>query len=217
MQDKAEKKTDCELVDGLLCGDESCFLEIIQRYTHKVYNLAIRITRNVEDAEEILQDVFVTVYRKLDRFEGKSAFSSWLYRITVNTAFMKLRKRKQSAAISLEDVSANIKETWVGRRSEEADVDFISSRHELRALLEEAISKLPEEYRLIFIMRDMDGLSNQEVGEILDLSVPAVKSRLHRSRLMLRKRLQRYYEDYISDEIMPVGNAATETTELTRF
>lgn len=190
------KLNDKELVEKLLNGNQSAFLELVERYSQKVHNLAMRITRNAEDTEEVLQDVFVTVYKKISKFEGKSAFSSWLYRITANTAFMKLRKRKQTLAISLEEVSPSIKESWVGERSDQADLNFICSKHQLRDQLEKAIARLPEEYRVIFVLRDIDGLSNQEVGEILSLSIPAVKSRLHRSRLMLRRKLTKFYSEY---------------------
>ena len=204
---------DIELVDGVRNGETACFIELVERYTQKVHNLAMRITRSEEDAEEVLQDVFVTVYKKIDKFEGKSAFSSWLYRITVNTAFMKLRKRRQAPAVSIEDLTSSVKDSWVGRKSDECDVNFISSRHELRAELDRAIAKLPDEYRTIFIMRDVDGLSNQEVGELLNLSVPAVKSRLHRSRLMLRKRLQKYYEDYHNEAVISYGPRRHEAAQ----
>lgn len=197
---------DRELVAALQGGDLNAFGELVDRYTEKVHNLALRVTRNEEDTEEILQDVFVTVYRKIDKFEGKSAFSSWLYRITVNTAFMKLRKRKQHAAVSFDEVSAGVQENWTGNSSDTCDIAYISSRHELRGALEGAIKGLPDEYRTIFILRDVDGLSNQEVGEILGLSVPAVKSRLHRSRLMLRKRLRRFYDDYRCPNRISYGN-----------
>lgn len=204
------KERDIEIVEALRQGDTSSFEELIARYGEKVHNLALRITRNEEDAEEILQDVFVTVYQKINKFEGKSAFSSWLYRVTANTSFMKLRKRRQTPAISLEEFPSGVKESWVGKKSSDCDMDFISSRHEMREALEMAIAKLPEEYRVIFLLRDVDGLSNQEVGGILELSVPAVKSRLHRSRLMLRKKLQKFYDDYLdADEISygPNGSA----------
>jgi RNA polymerase sigma-70 factor, ECF subfamily len=208
MEDIMEQKvrSDKELVESLKTGDCTSFDELLKRYSEKVHNLAMRITRNEEDAEEILQDVFVTVHKKIDKFEGKSAFSSWLYRVTANTAFMKLRKRRQTPSVSLEDFGAGVKESWVSKRSEDCDVDYISSRHELRGELEEAIEKLPEEYRAIFLLRDVDGLSSQEVGEILNISVPAVKSRLHRSRLMLRKKLQKYYDEYSSTPSVPYGN-----------
>lgn len=199
------EKQDLELLAEFQGGAIEAFSEIVSRYNQKVHNLALRITRNPEDAEEVLQDVFVTVYHKSNRFERKSAFSSWLYRITVNTAFMKLRKRKQNAHTSFEEIGQNLKDTWSGNRSDTADVNFICSKHELREELERAVSKLPEEYRIIFVLRDIDGLSNHEVGEILKLSVPAVKSRLHRSRLMLRKRLQKFYDDYVSAEILAFG------------
>ncbi|MBX7144811.1 MAG: sigma-70 family RNA polymerase sigma factor [Oligoflexia bacterium] len=198
--------SDAELVESFRKGDKDSFCELLTRYSEKVHHLSLRITRNEEDAEEILQDVFVTVYNKIGKFEGKSAFSSWLYRITVNTAFMKLRKRKQSNAVSLDELNAGAQDNWSGSRSDMNDINYLCSRHELRAELESAIERLPEEYRSIFVLRDVDGLSNQEVGEILKLSVPAVKSRLHRSRLMLRKRLQRFYEDYVSEEILAYGN-----------
>lgn len=209
----SDMRSDIELVAGLQQGDASAFSELLTRYTEKVNHLALRITRNQEDAEEILQDVFVTVFKKVDRFEGKSAFSSWLYRITVNTAFMKLRKRKQSQAVSLDEVGEAANENFSGKRSDTSDVNFISSRHELRAQLDAAIEKLPDEYKAIFILRDVDGLSNQEVGEILNLSVPAVKSRLHRSRLMLRKKLQRFYDDYSTEQIF-YGKNKAEVVEM---
>lgn len=209
--------SDSEIISKLRAGDTSGYAELVERYSDKVNNLALRITRNEEDAEEILQDVFITVYRKIDKFEGKSAFSSWLYRITVNTAFMKLRKRKKHASLSLEDSNAVAKNPWARSRSDVSDVSYMSSRHELRSMLECAISRLPEEYRVIFILRDVDGLSNQEVGELMDLSVPAVKSRLHRSRLMLRKRLQKFYDDYTNSERIFYGRSSSELVAPSPF
>jgi RNA polymerase sigma-70 factor, ECF subfamily len=207
----AGKLTDLELVKELQEGNQTGFAELVDRYSGKAFNLAMRITRNQEDAEEILQDVFITVFKKIAMFEGKSAFSSWLYRITVNTAFMKLRKRKTQVSVSLEEVSPTVKNSWVSTSVEGSDVDYMSTRHELREALEQAIEKLPEEYRIIFVLRDVDGLSNQDVGEILDLSIAAVKSRLHRSRLMLRKRLQRFYDDYAVESRR--GSIDTETDD----
>jgi RNA polymerase sigma-70 factor (ECF subfamily) len=198
--------SDQVLVENFLAGDVLSFNELVNRYNEKVLHLSMRITRSEEDSEEVMQEVFVTVFKKLGGFQGKSAFSSWLYRITVNTAFMKLRKRKKHAAVSLEDLGAGTDDSrWVSERSDLSDIDFLSTRHELRAKLEAAIAQLPDEYRRIFLLRDVDGLSNQEVGEVLDLTVPAVKSRLHRSRLMLRKKLQRFFDDYSSAEEISYG------------
>ena len=204
-----DQRSDAELVHDFKQGDKSGFVTLLTRYSEKVHNLSMRISRNPEDAEEILQDVFLTVYNKISYFEGKSAFSSWLYRITVNTSFMKLRKRKQQAAMPLEEATnSGSEENLSMHRSDSSDIGYLSSRHELREKLEGAISKLPEEYKVIFILRDVDGLSNQEVGEILKISVPAVKSRLHRSRLMLRRKLQRFYDDYTNSEQISYGKNA---------
>ena len=199
---------DDKLVDMLREGNTEAYVELIKRYQDKAHNLAMRITRNEQDTEEILQDVFVTVYTKIDKFQGKSAFSSWLYRITVNTSFMKLRRRKKHAAVGLDDVNPTAASSWGNNRSDMSDLNYISTRHELKSELQEAISELPPEYKAIFILRDVDGLSNQEVGEVLDLSVPAVKSRLHRGRNMLRKRLQNFYDDYKSSDRISYGPAA---------
>lgn len=192
-----EELNDLELIARFTKGCTVSYEELVNRYETKVHNLAMRLTRNAEDAEEVLQDVFVTVYRKIEGFEGKAKFSSWLYRITVNAAFMKLRKRKQDQSISLDDMLPHIQNKAITQRNAfGARSDSLALNNEIRDALEQAISKLPEDYRAVFILRDIDGLSNKEVGEILSLSIPAVKSRLHRSRLMLRRRLRRFYEDY---------------------
>jgi RNA polymerase sigma-70 factor (ECF subfamily) len=187
------RKSDAELVKGVLSKDESCFEELIQRYGSKVLNLAMRITRNQEDSEEVLQDVFITVFTKLASFEHKAMFSSWLYRVTTNSSFMKIRARNRRRTVSLEDVEPSIRQNWVGNRRELFDLDTMSSKHELREAIQSAVHELPDEYRAIFVLRDIDGLSNEAVSQVLQLSVPAVKSRLHRSRLLIRKRLKPHY------------------------
>ncbi len=191
-----KKKTDLDLIAEFRAGKQASFEELIQRYSTKVHSLASRLTRNPEDAEEVLQDVFVTVYRKIDGFEGKASFSSWLYRVTVNAAFMKLRKRRQDQSVPLEDLLSQHQTIPALRSPEAAHVDAVSIRNEMLEALEKAIHGLPDDYRPVFILRDVDGLTSREVGRILDLTVPAVKSRLHRSRLMLRRRLQRFLADY---------------------
>lgn len=199
--------TDLDLIANFQKGCTRSFEQLISRYETKVHNLAMRLTRNTEDAEEVLQDVFVTVYRKIDGFEGKAKFSSWLYRITVNAAFMKLRKRKQDQSVSLDDMLPHLQNKAITQQDAfGARSDSLALNNEIREALETAIGKLPDDYRAVFILRDIDGLSNKEVGEILGLSIPAVKSRLHRSRLMLRRRLRRFYEDYSNDtKVMALG------------
>jgi RNA polymerase sigma-70 factor, ECF subfamily len=201
---KPKKITDNMLVGKVRAGSIEAYEELISRYEAKVYNLAMRFTRNPEDAEEVLQDVFATIYTKLDGFRGQSAFSSWLYRIIVNAAFMKLRKRKQQAAISIEDLTPAVRQMCMeGDALHAARSDSVTITRELRHVLERAVGRLPEQYRAVFVLRDVDGLSNQEVSQILSLSIPAVKSRLHRSRLMLRRRLKCYYLDFTGRKELP--------------
>jgi RNA polymerase sigma-70 factor (ECF subfamily) len=190
-----KRKSDLQLIEEFRSGEQSSFEELLSRYSNKVFSLASRLTRNAEDAEEVLQDVFVTVHRKITSFEGKSSFSSWLYRVTVNAAFMKLRKRRQDLSVPLEDVIQQSHAVAALRSPESAFVDSQSIRNQMLEALESAIRKLPDDYRPVFILRDVDGLTSREVSKILDLTVPAVKSRLHRSRLMLRRRLTRFFDD----------------------
>lgn len=204
---KQKKVSDVALVEKLRRGNMDAYEELVERYESKVYNLAMRFTRNPEDAEEVLQDVFTTVYTKIDGFRGQSAFSSWLYRVIVNAAFMKLRKRKQYAAVSLEDMTPAARQYCLeGDALHSARSDTITLNHELQQVLERAIGRLPEQYRAVFVLRDVDGMSNQEVSQILQISIPAVKSRLHRSRLMLRRRLQHYYLDFVGKKQLPQPN-----------
>lgn len=197
IEQKVKKVTDLELIEEFKNGSIAAFEDIVARYETKIFNLALRFTRNQEDAEEVLQDVFTTLYKKADSFQGKSAFSSWLYRIVANAAFMKLRKRKQQQNLSIEDLSPAMKQHYIEQESSFVNrSDNISMSREIRGVLELAINKLPKQYRAVFILRDVDGLGNQEVSEILKLSIPAVKSRLHRSRLMLRRKLVRYWDDF---------------------
>lgn len=198
--------SDLELIESFKNGSSSSFEELVSRYSEKAFNLAYRFTRNQEDAEEVLQDVFVTVFKKIDGFEGKSSFSSWLYRVTVNAGLMKIRKRKQDKSIPMEDILPQIENSSAVKISEKQRADVYTYRKEVSKVIDEAIQKLPEDYRPVFILRDVDGLTSKEVSKILNLSIPAVKSRLHRSRLMLRKKLGGVFSEYISEDKKLVGN-----------
>lgn len=192
--------TDLELIEQVKGGSQDAFDTLVRKYESKVFNLASSFTRNHEDAEEVLQDVFVTLFRKADSFQGKSAFSSWLYRITVNAAFMRLRKNRQEKSTPVEDITPAMEmQSDVIEKKSFPSSETLAINDELKQTLFSAINRLPDEYRNVFILRDVDGLSNKETGEILDLSIPAVKSRLHRARIMLKKKLQRCYDDYTSD------------------
>lgn len=197
----SRKKSDNQLIEEFKRGSQVSFEELINRYGGKAFSLALRLTRNQEDAEEVLQDVFVTVARKIANFEGKSSFSSWLYRVTVNAALMKLRKRKQDHSVLIEDVQPQVQEAVIAKSVEKSATELDASRTEVAAALEDAIRKLPEEYRPVFVLRDVDGLTSGEVSKILNLTIPAVKSRLHRSRMMLRRKLARFHAEFFAEEL----------------
>jgi RNA polymerase sigma-70 factor (ECF subfamily) len=189
---------DAALVEGLRKGDPTATELLLDTYGDRVYRLAIRITGNEQDAEEVVQDALWTAARKIGMFKGESAFGSWVYRITANTAYQKLRGRQSRKhevpwtdlrpAFDDERHHAEPVADWSGKVEEPA------LQAELRTVLTTAINDLPEDYRTAFLMHDVEGLSNPEIAESLHLSLPAVKSRVHRSRLILRERLSRYME-----------------------
>lgn len=182
-------------------NNQSAFEEIVRRYVDKIYGLALRITRNPNDAEEVLQEVFLTLAKKIGTFRREAKFSSWLYRVTVNASYMYLRsQRKHETDTSLDDyVPYDENGTLMGRVasndwSDRPDKALISK--EAMEMIEKAVKELPASYRVVFHLRDIEGLSNEEVADILGLSVPAVKSRLHRGRLFLRDKLSDYFYEW---------------------
>ena len=190
---------DADLVAALRAGDPAAMDLLVERYADRVYRLAMRITGSREDAEEVVQDALWTVGRKIHTFKGDSAFGSWLYRIAANTAYMKLRSRRgKGKEIALDDVLPAIDSG--GMHFEPMDdwsprVDDHALQGELRGVLETAISELPPDYRTALVLHDVEGQSNPDIAETLGISLPAVKSRVHRSRLFLRKRLSEYLND----------------------
>jgi len=191
---------DEELVSLIRNKDYSAFEEIVDRYSPKVMRLALKITKNREDAQDVLQDTFVSVYKSIDSFKGESAFSSWLYRICANFALMKLRGRRYDGQSDSLDENPNMDiETLAAHSHSENDwserADKLFLRKELRERICQAIDKLPDEYRVVFLLKDVEGLSNEEIGKTLDITVPAVKSRLHRARLFLRKEISKYLNE----------------------
>ncbi len=188
---------DPELVERLKRGDEGAFVGLLRRYQGKVYRLAMNMTRNPQDAEEVTQDVFLTVYRKIGDFDGRAAFSTWLYRVASNAALMKLRGRRSEPHHSIEEEGPAFGPDGHHARpiadwSELPEDQLLSA--ERRRALEQAIEALPPDYKAVVVLRDIEGLSNQEVAEIVGATVLAVKSRLHRARLALRERLAAHFE-----------------------
>jgi RNA polymerase sigma-70 factor (ECF subfamily) len=190
----AETNPEVALVDRARNGDADAFTGLVERYERKIYRLAKHITQNDEDAEDVLQETFLKAYSNLDTFQGQSKFYTWLVRIAVNEALMKLRKRKSDRTVSLDEPQDTGEETvtreiavWDG------DPEQRYSQEELRDILDRAVESLKPSFRTVFILRDIEELSTEETAESLGISVPAVKSRLLRARLQLREKLTRLF------------------------
>lgn len=196
MSSPGRRDPDDALVDGLRREDPEAVELLVERYADRVYRLARSITGSNEDAEEVTQDALWTAARKIHGFKGDAAFGSWLYRITANAAFMKLRERRarlrevalEELLPALDEAGAHFEpiEDWSRR------VEDPALQRELRQVLQAAIEELPPDYRTALVLHDVEGVSNPEIAEALGISLPAVKSRIHRARLFLRKRLGEY-------------------------
>jgi RNA polymerase sigma-70 factor (ECF subfamily) len=183
-------------------GDFHAFETLVSRYQDKVYRLAFRFVRNETEAKEIVQDTLLSVWRKLDGFKGDSQFGSWLFRVTANAALMRLRSQRRHAEVSTEELPAGFLDTqqsaygqivshgenWSKRPDDELQSE------ELRQQIQAAVDALPEIYRTVFLVRDVDGLSTEETAEALNLSIPTVKTRLHRARLALRSAIGAHFD-----------------------
>lgn len=183
------------LVQAAKQGDVGAFEQLVKRYDRNIFRIAQHITQNREDAEDVVQDAFLKAYENLDQFQGNSKFYTWLVRIAVNESLMKLRRRKTSKTVSMdEDV-----ETEEGSMPREfadwsPNPEQQYGQSELGDILRKTIQGLPTSFRTVFVLRDVEGLSTEETAEMLNLSIPAVKSRLLRARLQLRERLNRYFK-----------------------
>jgi RNA polymerase sigma-70 factor (ECF subfamily) len=176
-------------------GDTRAFGELVGRYEGKIFRLAQHITNNREDAEDVLQETFLKAYEHLDQFQGNSKFYTWVVRIAVNQALMKLRRRKTDKSVSLDETIDTGEDTIVREIAAwDEDPEQRFSREELGEILDTAIQGLEPPYRSVFVLRDIEDLSTEETAEALGLSVPAVKSRLLRARLQLREKLTRFFK-----------------------
>jgi RNA polymerase sigma-70 factor (ECF subfamily) len=190
-------ETDEELIREAKSGDRSAFTSLVKRYEETVFRFSLKLCRDREKAEETLQDTFINVYRKLGSFDGKSKFSTWLYTIVANNCLMKRRKRKLQGLEEPLELLDNPVASPDGKfahqivRWEDSPADILLGK-ELRRLLDEAILRLPEIYRAVFVLRDVEGKSNEETAEVLNISREAAKSRLRRARAFLREQLDPY-------------------------
>ena len=180
-----------ELIETAKSGDKKAMTELVKNYEKTVYNFAFKICRDPERAENTMQETFLSMVKSLHQFDGKSKLSTWLYRIVANHCLMEVRKRKHEF-VSIDD------ENGLYDNSDPAGWDTIPANvlenKELKTILDEAIQKLSPDYRVVFLLRDVEGFSTEETGEMTELSVPAVKSRLHRARAFLRNEINKAFQ-----------------------
>ena len=183
------------LVEAARGGDVAAFEELVRRYDRNVFRIAQHITQNREDAEDVVQDAFLKAFQNLGQFQGQSKFYTWLVRIAVNEALMRLRRRRPERFVSIDE---DVKTEEDSMPREIADwspnPEQLYNQGELKEILQKTIQGLPPGFRTVFILRDVEGLSTEETADALGLSVPAVKSRLLRARLQLRERLTKYFK-----------------------
>jgi len=186
-----ETPTDLELVRRIKSGDEEAFAQMVRRYHARVYSLSYGVLRNAEDAEEATQDTFWTLYRKIGTFDESKKFFSWFYRVALNQAYSRARRR-HAPAISLDGALPRFDERghfaadfpdWSAKVEDEV------SARELAARAGDFIAELPPAYRDVIWMADVEEMAPADVAETLEISIPAFKSRLHRARLFVRERL----------------------------
>lgn len=194
-ESRREPLSDEELVENAKQGDPDAFPQLVKKYSRRILRVGRNITNNDEDAEDVLQETFMKAYTHLDGFQGNSKFYTWLVRIAMNEALMKLRKRKGDKVVSL-DEQLDTGEDTVTREIAvwEGNPEDRYSQEEIREILDKTVASLPEAFRTVFTLRDVEELSTEETAEVLNLSIPAVKSRLLRARLQLREKLTRQFK-----------------------
>jgi RNA polymerase sigma-70 factor (ECF subfamily) len=182
------------LLERIRAGDKAACAECIEQHAPAVYRVALRLMGDESEAEDVVQETFLSAFRSIDRFEGRAGLSTWLFRIAHNAALMRLR-RAEPSFVSVDESDGGDGGAGVPRQLFDwcclPEQDFATA--EARAELERAVRELPEKLRTVFILRELEGLSTEDTAGALDLSAEAVKTRLHRARLWLRERLSGYY------------------------
>ena len=193
------------LIEELRKGEPEAFDQVVEDYSNQIFRLAYGITHDAMEAQDIIQDVLVTLFRKINEFQGKSSILTWLYRVTVNASLDRVRKRKRrSEILDLEEYLPKFKQD--GHIAEDvvdwsqAPLDNLLNREAMEKI-KEAIDSLPEEMRVVLIMKDVEGFQLKQICDVLELSLPAIKSRLHRARMALRGILASYFAEDLGEEI----------------
>ena len=185
----AKKTDEAEIIKKAQAGDKTAIAHLVKTYSSRIYSLALRIMRHEEDAEDVLQETFMLMIRKISMFSGKSSFYTWLYRVATNVALGKLREKKYSKkTISIDEPDFHTLKgyqlsEWPDHLEEKLDDEAF------RSCLTRAMEELPENYRTVFVLRDLENMSTKETGTILNITEANVKVRLMRARLFLRDQL----------------------------
>jgi RNA polymerase sigma-70 factor (ECF subfamily) len=201
---------DLALVEASTSGDIAAFEELVRRYDRKLLRIAQQVTHKLEDAEEVVQETFLKVFQKLNQFQRNSKFSTWLIRIALNESFLKLRKRRsyaQESPLEYEDPNGDHLPLDVADWS--PNPEQLYSRSELQEILRKALEELLPALRVVFVLRDVEGLSIKEAAAVLDLHPSAVKARLYRARLQLREQLGKYFRQPLrqaQNSVLPISN-----------
>jgi RNA polymerase sigma-70 factor (ECF subfamily) len=188
-------------LNALIAGDRAEFARLVDTYSSPIYRLGLRMLGNPQDAEDVLQNTFLSALTHLSGFEGRSSISTWLYRIAANEALMLIRKKKPE--MNLDDAEGDgndedLKPTQIVDWSARPEDELLSG--EARKVLDEAVQTLPESMRIVFHLRDVEGLSIKETADALNLTETNVKTRLLRARMYLRERLSTYYGERLIEE-----------------
>jgi len=194
--DRQTQNIEKDLLKRAKDGDSSAFAEIVELYDGKVYNLGLKFLHTKEDAEDILQETFLSVFKSIKYFKEKSSLSTWIYKIAMNTILMKIRKRGSKEFFNLDEYPIDMTRDFriASQNIPEEPLDGLLNQ-EFKEKIETYLDIMPENYKSVFILRDIENLSTKEVSSILGLSVPAVKSNLHRARIFLRDKLSDYIEE----------------------
>lgn len=176
-----------ELIEKAQAGDKQSLAELVKNYEQTIYNFAFKICRDKNYAEQIMQETFYSMVKSLHQFDHNSKLSTWLYRIVANHCLMMARKAKSRPFVSLDDDENLFEDRYAADWSTIPYKD--TENKELKKILDMAIQNLSPDYRLVFLLRDVEGLSTEETAKVTELSIPAVKSRLHRARAFLRKEI----------------------------
>jgi RNA polymerase sigma-70 factor (ECF subfamily) len=185
--------TEGEMLPGLRAGEAEAFEAFVRRFCDPMYYVAKRILQNEDDTKEVMQEAFMQAFRKIDQFEGRSQLSTWLHRIVINTALKKLRTRQRNPERSIEELLPHFSDDEHHRSSPaewQSSVEELVVRKELRLLVQKRIEQLPESYRTVILLRDIEGLDTEETAKLLDTSTMVVKTRLHRARQALKTLLE---------------------------